>query len=122
MKEEWKAVPNTDLEVSSLGRVRRYLQPETHSHGYQIIRFGTREAYNRHYVHRLITAAFLGPCPMGLEVNHKDSDKTNNAIDNLEYVTHRENIQQVIDEGRGCMGLSGEENYRNRGKDASSRT
>lgn len=44
-------------------------------------------------VHRLVTNAFLGPCPIGHEVNHKNCIKTDNSIENLEYVTPSENAK-----------------------------
>lgn len=42
--------------------------------------------------HRVIWFYFNGEIPEGLEVNHKDEDKTNNSLDNLELLTHPENI------------------------------
>jgi len=49
---------------------------------------------------RLVAHAFLGPCPNNKEVNHIDGIKTNNNIKNLEYVTHKENMEHA-----GRMGL-----------------
>src|SRR3990167_7731410 len=48
-------------------------------------------AYGR-LVHRLIAAAFLGPCPAGHEVNHKNLDKLDNRAVNLEYLTRSANL------------------------------
>lgn len=47
-------------------------------------------------IHRLVAGAFLGPCPPSRDVNHKDGDRTHNAVDNLEYVTRRENIDHSM--------------------------
>lgn len=41
----------------------------------------------------LVAEAFIGPRPKGKEVNHKDGNTFNNCVENLEYVTHQENIQ-----------------------------
>lgn len=42
-------------------------------------------------LHRLVAFAFIGPCPVGKEVDHVDGDRTNNHVRNLEYVTRSEN-------------------------------
>lgn len=49
-------------------------------------------------VHGLVARYFIGPCPPDKEINHKDGDPSNNNVDNLEWVTHRENIQHSFRE------------------------
>lgn len=44
-------------------------------------------------VHRLVAIAFIAKPDGGLEVNHKDGDKHNNAAENLEWVTRSENVK-----------------------------
>lgn len=41
-----------------------------------------------HHIHRLVAAAWLGPCPKGKEVDHIDRNRQNNKVNNLRYVTH----------------------------------
>ncbi|CAK9112039.1 unnamed protein product [Durusdinium trenchii] len=58
-------------------------------------------------VHRLVARAFLGPPPSPEhEVNHKDLDRGNNAVDNLEYVTHSENLAHCFKSMKGPHPLS----------------
>lgn len=46
-------------------------------------------------VHLLVAAAFMGPTPNGLEVNHIDGVKANCATSNLEFVTHSANMKHA---------------------------
>lgn len=64
--------------------------------------------------HRYILSAFLGES--NLEVNHKDCNKGNNYINNLEYMTRRENAKHAILNGRfpKHVNLSDEERQRRR--------
>ncbi len=61
------------------------------------------------YVHRLVARAFIGPCPEGHEVNHKNSNTTDNRIENLEYLTSSQNKQHYHLLHRGI--ISGENNW-----------
>jgi hypothetical protein len=113
--EEWRAVVNTDgrYEISDMGHVRstrnRYGNPQVKvltgyisSSGYPAVSI-RRYGWNRNRpvsVHVLIAEAFIGPCPAGYEVNHKDFNRENSVLDNLEYVTYSENNLHAFRHGR----------------------
>lgn len=107
--EEWRPVVGYEglYEVSSHGRVKRLpfvgnlgtrfhgkILSQSLSNGYPFV--GLRDADGKQSsprIHALVAAAFIGKRPKGKVVNHIDFDKTHNHVSNLEYVTHRENIQ-----------------------------
>jgi hypothetical protein len=99
--EEWRPVVGWPAyEVSSEGRVKRVLpgrgvretggvlRSGADSGGYQVV--SVSGVTKR--VHRLVAAAFIGPCPPGFQVNHVDGAKSNNSLGNLEYVSAVENM------------------------------
>lgn len=47
-------------------------------------------------VHTLVAAAFIGPRPKGMQINHIDGDKTNSRDSNLEYCTPSENKKHAF--------------------------
>ena len=114
MRETWLPVEGFGgfYEVSNLGRVRSYhgmggprrkegriLRPGATVRGYLFVclRNGHKVGRNE-FVHRLVALAFLGKPPSSLEyptVNHKDLDRTNNAVSNLEWLGHVENIRHA---------------------------
>jgi len=105
--EVWKQVPGyPDFQASSLGRIRsvrvRIIKPcrnyKTLSDDpqYEIVSIGNRKVL----VQRMVAAAFAGKAiPASLKVHHKDNDKANNRADNLEVVTHAQNIKYAYDDG-----------------------
>lgn len=44
-------------------------------------------------IHRLLLETFVGPCPLGMECRHLDSDKSNNNLNNLVWNTHYRNTE-----------------------------
>jgi hypothetical protein len=105
--EIWKDVPNYEnYQVSNLGRVkslsyRRSCEEKTLKYsiskcGYKgvvLCKFGKTKSFK---IHKLVAMAFLNhkPCGYELVVNHKDFNKLNNRLDNLEIVTTRENTNK----------------------------
>lgn len=55
-------------------------------------------------VHRMVAATFLGGPTDKTEVNHKDGNKLNNAVSNLEWVTRQENMSHAWTNGH-CAGV-----------------
>jgi len=82
-------------EVSKCGTVRnvktkRVIKPELNSKGYFRLNLRSVKALKKRiFVHRAVMAAWRSESSS--IVNHKDGDRTNNHIDNLEYCTYSEN-------------------------------
>lgn len=63
-------------------------------------RIGSGSAAYKVPIHRIVSIVFIGPNPPDkTQVNHKDGDKLNNSVENLEYCTCAENIQHAYDTG-----------------------
>ena len=107
----WKKVRN-NYEVSDCGLVRRAMDspcewPATNTKpGRECKFYKTPDGYLKtglridgktkvFSVHRLVAEAFMGTCPVGCEVNHKDGNKENNCLKNLEYVSHASNMRHA---------------------------
>jgi hypothetical protein len=103
MIEEWRQHPEfSDIEVSNLGRVRRYLKPFPMSNGYPHVSLGGKK--KRRYLHNLVIEAFVGLRPRGMQTRHLDGDKNNCCLDNLQYGTAAENLRDRWSHGKGNVG------------------
>ena len=97
--EIWKDIEGYEglYEVSNLGNVKslnkrkgRILKPIKDHFGYLRVNLYNSE-YKIHKVHRLVAEAFI-PNPNNYPIiNHKDEDKTNNRVENLEWCDHKYN-------------------------------
>lgn len=105
MQEIWKDIPGYEgfYQVSNLGRARSCARPATRG---RILRLGSGgkvpylgftaskdNKQKRINVHRAVALSFIGR-PNGLVVDHIDGDPKNNHLENLEYVTSRENSRR----------------------------
>lgn len=127
--EEWRDVPGYEgyYEVSNLGRVRsldRYVRaaryaPTMRLHKGGILRLSGHCKDGRHYlnvafckegiirkqeIHILVLSTFLAQRPLGMVANHIDGDRTNNAINNLEWVTSKRNSRHAVEIGAIGVG------------------
>ena len=107
MKEYWREIPGEAYAASNHGRIRRsvggqgaraglILRPGLDSHGYLQVCLQGR----MHLVHKLVWRAFRGEIPKGLEVNHKDSNRQNNWLRNLEVGSRKWNMTHAAANGR----------------------
>ena len=94
----WKPIDgHPGYEVSDKGEVWSHktgkaLLPSPNWKGYLRVAFYTEGKTHFFTVHRLVAQAFIPNPDNLLQVNHKDFDPTNNAVTNLEWASHQDNI------------------------------
>jgi hypothetical protein len=107
MTEAWRDVPGYEglYQVSDCGRVRsfhrggrvlRVCPNSTGRLGLVLCLNGSQRSFQ---VHRLVMAAFVGPCPDGMEVCHNDGNHLNNRLENLRYGTRSDNQYDRVKHG-----------------------
>lgn len=117
MTEEWRGVVGYEglYSVSSLGNIKSFIG----HHGVPVRGMSTRRllkgypgiklckvgAAKTATVHSIVAAAFIGPRPTGMEINHKNGVKTDNRVVNLEYMTRGENSQHAARMGLAYVGI-----------------
>ena len=98
MIEEWRPIVGFEglYEVSNTGQVRncrgKLLRPGLNHNGYLKCVLCKKGKTKTIYIHRLVAQAFLSNPDNLPQVNHKDEDKTNNSVDNLEWCDSKYNV------------------------------
>lgn len=112
--EIWKDIPEFDgrYQISNFGRIKSIkhlrstsaikemiLVTQINRLGYERVRLFKNIRNISFSIHRLVAAAFISN-PLKLrEVNHKDSNKSNNNVANLEWATRSTNVKHAYDSG-----------------------
>lgn len=98
MQETWKDIEEYEgiYEVSTLGNVRNKVTgiikvPHDNGHGYKSVSLSKNGKYKARYVHRLVAIAFIDNPESKPEVHHIDAIRDNNNVENLQWVTSKEN-------------------------------
>lgn len=109
--KDWKKIDNLPYYISKHGIVVRdpeskychksktHVKPYLNNKGYSCINLWLNSKCHKFQIHRLLAIYFI-PNPLDLkEVNHIDGNPLNNSLDNLEWVTHQQNIQHAWNNG-----------------------
>jgi len=124
MKEEWRDIQGFEgsYQVSNLGRVRsfdrvimnnigvhriyksRIMKYFLDKDGYENLTLNKLGKQYKRKVHRLVAAAFIDNPENKESVNHKDLNKKNNRLENLEWVTKSENMIHAAKNNKNCRG------------------
>jgi len=100
-------VHRNGYEISNKGRIitkqGKLSQGNITSYGYVSANVKFEDGFIARSAHRAVAYAFIGKPPnKDDDINHKDGNKENNCVENLEWVTHKENMQHRSDV-LGCM-------------------
>ena len=99
LNEIWRDIKHYEGKymISNYGRVKslisnKYISVHINNYGYLFVKLYAKNGKRRQeYIHRLVAMTFLENPDNLPEVNHKDEDRQNNYVDNLEWCTHEYN-------------------------------
>lgn len=100
MTEEWRWIKGYEgtYQISNMGRIKSFLSDKENGHIRSMVNkngwYFTINLYNKGdrkhsrtlRIHRLVYEAFVGEVPKGFHIHHKDGNKQNNRLDNLELL------------------------------------
>lgn len=126
IEEKWKDIPEFKgyYQASNTGYIRRIgdcsnqnsswkikpreLKPKDNGRGYLVLLLSVNGTHYQRYVHRLVAQTFIDNPLNYSEVNHKDGNKKNNEVNNLEWCSKSYNEKHAYANGlkpvRGCYG------------------
>jgi hypothetical protein len=103
--EEWRDVVGYEgiYKVSNLGNIKnssgREMSKSYHMKGYVTARLTKNKIGKTFLIHRIVAMAFIKNENNKPSINHKDGDKKNNKVDNLEWCTQEENVRHAVNNG-----------------------
>lgn len=133
MKEIWKDVKDYEglYQVSNIGRIKslsrfvntykkgrikkeHILSIIDNGNGYCYVTLSKNNKHKNYFVHRLVASAFINNPNNYKEINHKDNNKKNNCVDNLEWCDRSYNVKYSYDKGyhipsKNLLGKFGKE-------------
>ena len=128
MNEEWRPIPGYEgmYEISDFGNVRSLDRIDSNGRrrkgvpihtkldggGYCLLHICKESKRKTFRPHVMVMLVFVGSCPAGYEVNHKDGNKPNNSLSNLEYLTRSDNDKHAF--SIGLKDQAGEKNGNSR--------
>lgn len=125
MKEIWKDIKNYEgyYQISNCGNVKslsrsksfseKILSNNKNTSGYYHVKLCNWLGKKTHMIHRLVAQSFISNPENKRTVNHKDSNKENNNVNNLEWATYSENHIHSYKNGR-LGGATGKLGYLNK--------
>ena len=102
---EYKTFGIEDYEVTVDGEIinrhtGRKVKGQPNGKGYLRVSIGKKLMF----VHRLVAERYIPNPDKKPQVNHKDGNKLNNRVDNLEWITNYENRQHAVEHNLQCKG------------------
>lgn len=120
MEKVWKDIKGYEglYQVSNTGHVRalnysgtkgfvKELVLAPNAKGYLRVGLTKNRKQRYHRVHRLVYETFIGEIPEKMEINHKDENRQNNNLENLEICSHTYNVNYGTRLARLSKRMSG---------------
>lgn len=106
MKEEWRDIKGYEgiYQISNMGRLKHYTQrfgwrvlKNTDKNGWYFtcILKDSKGFKHTTRIHRLVAETFIGEIPKGYHVHHKDGNRQNNRLSNLEIIHPRKHVEET---------------------------